>query len=548
MVGPVETTQMMNTPDESSPHDAAPHDEPLDSANVQWLIDAHGARPARQPGEAERPPRSSARRWFVGAAIAGAAAAALYFAVPEVIEFFDTVSTDDAFVAAHVTDVSPRIADIVTEVFVDHDDYVEPGTLLIKLDREPFEVALAEREAALDEARANLAETRANVKAQLARARGNWFRRKNAQEELRRQVAALRSRVAAVRARQSSLKLAQLDHARIAKLAAKGSATRAELDDRVNRLDVARAAVTEAWALVQEARATLGLPPNRENPLKMPGDLEEQQSSVQSAVSDIADALAQVGIPFDLRQLTPDESFEQSLKMDSDEGLEQAFAGIIDRAPATRVAEAALARAEKAWEDARLNLSYTEIRAEIAGYVERRSVHPGNHVRPGQTLLSIRPLAVWIDANFKETQLQYLRIGMPVDLYVDAYPERVFRGRVAGFSPATGAAAALLPPENATGNYIKVVQRLPVRIELAEPNPRQTPLFVGLSVVPAVRFKEPPTGPGAGERLRVLSDPASSDAAQGPAGCAAANSGLRDDGQILVLHSAPPPTAPEDAR
>ncbi|HEX5328084.1 MAG TPA: hypothetical protein VFW75_15565, partial [Acetobacteraceae bacterium] len=137
---------------------------------------------------------------------------------------------------------------------------------------------------------------------------------------------------------------------------------------------------------------------------------------------------------------------------------------------------------------------------------------------------------------------------MPVDLYVDAYPERVFRGRVAGFSPATGAAAALLPPENATGNYIKVVQRLPVRIELAEPNPRQTPLFVGLSVVPAVRFKEPPTGPGAGERLRVLSDPASSDAAQGPAGRAAANSGHRGDGQILVLHSAPPPTAPEDAR
>lgn len=544
----------MNTPDESSPHAPAPdgkspegRDAPLDSASIQWVIDAHGARRA-QPPDVEGAPRSPIRRWLVGGAIAGAVAVALYFAVPEVEEFFSTVSTDDAFVAAHVTDVSPRIADLVTEVFVDHDDYVEPGTLLIKLDREPFEVALAQREAALDEARANLAETRANVKAQLARARGNWFRRKNAQEELRRQVAALRSRVAAVRARESSLKLAQLDHDRIGRLAAKGSATQAELDERVNRLDVARAGLTEAWALVQEARAALGLPPDRENPLDIPDDLEQQQSSIQSAVSDIANALAQVGIPFDLRQLSPEQSFEQWLRMDSDAGLEQALAGIIDRAPATHVAEASLAKAEKAWEDARLNLSYTDIRAEIAGYVERRSVHPGNHVRPGQTLLSIRPLAVWIDANFKETQLQYLRIGMPVDLHVDAYPERVFRGRVAGFSPATGAAAALLPPENATGNYIKVVQRLPVRIELAEPNPRQTPLFVGLSVVPAVRFKEPPTGPGAGERLRILSDPARSDAAHGPAARAAANGRHRGDGRKLVLHSAPPPAATRSPR
>ena len=96
-----------------------------------------------------------------------------------------------------------------------------------------------------------------------------------------------------------------------------------------------------------------------------------------------------------------------------------------------------------------------------------------------------------------------IRIGMPADLYVDAYPHRVFRGRVAGFSPGTGLSESLLPPENATGNYVKVTQRLPVRIELTEPNPDDTPLFAGLSVVPHVRYKESPTGPGAGQRLHT---------------------------------------------
>ena len=93
---------------------------------------------------------------------------------------------------------------------------------------------------------------------------------------------------------------------------------------------------------------------------------------------------------------------------------------------------------------------------------------------------------------------------MPVDLYVDAYPHRVFHGRVAGFSPGTGLSESLLPPENATGNYVKVTQRLPVRIELTEPNPDDTPLFAGLSVVPHVRIKERPTGPGAGQRLHTF--------------------------------------------
>ncbi len=182
------------------------------------------------------------------------------------------------------------------------------------------------------------------------------------------------------------------------------------------------------------------------------------------------------------------------------------------------MALASVERAERQLEDAKLRLSWTEIRSEVAGYVQDRQVHPGNRVEPGQTLLSIRPTYVWIAANYKETQIHDIRIGMPVDLYVDAYPHRVFQGRVAGFSPGTGLSESLLPPENATGNYVKVTQRLPVRIELTEPNPDDTPLFSGLSVVPHVRYKERPTGPGAGQRLHTYGRLRPPDIGEGPAG------------------------------
>ncbi len=112
---------------------------------------------------------------------------------------------------------------------------------------------------------------------------------------------------------------------------------------------------------------------------------------------------------------------------------------------------------------------------------------------------------------------------MPVDIYVDAYPHRVFPGRVAGFSPGTGLSESLLPPENATGNYVKVTQRLPVRIELTMPNPDETPLFAGLSVVPHIRIKDQPTGPGAGGRLHVYGRLRPPDVGEGPTGSRPAN-------------------------
>jgi membrane fusion protein (multidrug efflux system) len=336
-------------------------------------------------------------------------------------------------------------------------------------------------------------------------------------------VATLRARVATLRARESSRWLAQVDQKRIENLVQRGSSTQAELDDRNNRLKMADEEVKAAWAEVQETRAQLGLMPNYDDPLALPKDLEEQQSTVQEAVSDIASSLAQVGIPFDPKDAAQARAFSDFLRPEGGAQTGEGLESVIEQAPTVKVARAGVDRAQRQLDDANLRLSYTEIRSEVAGYIQDRSVHPGNRVQPGQTLLSIRPDFVWVDANFKETQLRYIRIGHPVDLHVDAYPNRIFQARVAGFSPGTGLSETLLPPENATGNYVKVTQRLRVRIELTEPNPADTPLFIGLSVVPHVRYRERPTGPGAGGRLHDPHMTASPDVGAGPAGQQAGN-------------------------
>jgi len=119
--------------------------------------------------------------------------------------------------------------------------------------------------------------------------------------------------------------------------------------------------------------------------------------------------------------------------------------------------------------------------------------------------MAVRSLReIWVDANFKETQLHALRIGQPVDLYVDMYGSRhVFKGRVSGFTMGTGSTLALLPAQNATGNFVKVVQRLPVRIDLQGYDPDKDPLFIGTSVTPYVYIHKPPTGPDAGKFLQA---------------------------------------------
>ena len=168
-------------------------------------------------------------------------------------------------------------------------------------------------------------------------------------------------------------------------------------------------------------------------------------------------------------------------------------------------AEAKLEAANRDLAQAELDLRYCDIVAEIDGVVTSRNVNPGDDVQVGQSLMAIRSLRdIWVDANFKETQLRYLRIGQPADLYVDMYGDRhVFKGRVSGFTMGTGSTLALLPPQNATGNFVKVVQRLPVRIDVEDYDPDKYPLFYGASVVPYVYIHKPATGPDAGKFLQT---------------------------------------------
>jgi membrane fusion protein, multidrug efflux system len=184
--------------------------------------------------------------------------------------------------------------------------------------------------------------------------------------------------------------------------------------------------------------------------------------------------------------------------------LDRYFAQLTTEAPGVKQAEAKLGAANRDLAQAELDLRYCDIVAKIDGVVTRRNVNPGDYVQIGQNLMAIRSLHdIWVDANFKETQLGDLRIGQAADLYVDMYSGRhVFKGRLSGFTMGTGSTLALLPAQNATGNFVKVVQRLPVRIDLEGYDPDKDTLFTGTSVVPYVYINKPPTGPNAGKFLQ----------------------------------------------
>jgi membrane fusion protein (multidrug efflux system) len=143
-------------------------------------------------------------------------------------------------------------------------------------------------------------------------------------------------------------------------------------------------------------------------------------------------------------------------------------------------------------EQAKLNLEYTRITAPVDGRITRKDVEPGDYIQTGQTLFSIVPHDIWVIANFKETQLTHMLPGQPATIRIDAFPGKVFKGHVDSLQAGTGARFSLLPAENATGNYVKVVQRVPVKILFDEPPEVQAAFAPGLSVVPEVNISVVP--------------------------------------------------------
>jgi membrane fusion protein, multidrug efflux system len=451
--------------------------------------------------EKQKPTRR--RKMLLGAAGLVILAAALWFGIPWVQLTLNTVSTDDAYVNSHVTFVAARVRGQVARVLVDDNYRVHKGDLLVQLDKEPFQIAVAIKKADVDTATADLDAAKAKVRGIEAQARSRRWTLQHAVEDVDNQVALLHARVADVDKSKAELTLAQLDFDRAAKLVVTNDVPREVYDRRQAGLLAARADVVAALADVRQIRASLGLPPQPdEGDLgQVPADIDQTFSSVLQAQADLIQSAAQLGVVHSFEE-TP----KQMLAAFEKEGdINSTFARLAADAPDVKQAEANLEVAKRDLDQAELDLRYCDVIAEIDGVITRRNVNPGDNIQVGQSLMAIRSLKeIWVDANFKETQLGDLRIGQPVDLYVDMYGgRRVFKGRISGFTEGTGSTLALLPAENATGNFIKVVQRLPVRIDLENYDPDKNPLFVGTSVVPYVLFKEPPTGPDAGKFLQT---------------------------------------------
>lgn len=477
-----------------------------ESSTVAEPPSASAAVPhASAPASVATPPRRRRRAWRWVVVLLALAAAAI-FGVPWVKRTLNTVSTDDAYVNGRVTFVAPRVPGQVARVLVDDNNRVRKGDLLVQLDRQPYQVKVDIAQAAVAAAEADLMAASAQARATAGQIRSMRFKLDHAIEDVNNQIALLRAKVASLESERAVLAKAQADYDRALPLAQSGAVAVEEVDRRRQEMLVAKANVEAALQNVYQIRVALGLPPKPlqgEDLTKVPADLPQTFSSVRQAQASLIEAASQLGV-VDSFNKTPEQMIADFYLRDPQGDIDRIFEHLLKDAPAVKQAEARLAQTRQRLAQAQLDLSYCDVVAEIDGVITRRAVNPGDNLVTGQRIMALRSLTeVWVDANFKETQLADLRIGQSVDLDVDMYGSHErFKGRISGFTMGTGSTLALLPPENATGNFVKVVQRLPVRIDLIDYDPDLVPLFVGLSVTPRVHIHESPTGPSAGKLLQ----------------------------------------------
>ncbi len=399
-----------------------------------------GVGPGQLPGR-----RRKSRRLIVFLVIA---AALVGVSIPLYRYIVSYESTDDAQIDGYIYPVSARVPGYVLQVTVDDNQFVEKGTVLVKLDPKDYEVAVANAKATLandqassEVARTNVPLTDVNTSSQLSTAQADV---ENAQAGLASAQRQFEAAQAALQQAEANDLKAQDDVNRYKPLAAKDEIPQQQYTQAVDSqkataaaVEAARAsaaaaeqAVTQARARITEAQAALHY-----------AETKPEQVSLQKSRADAADA--------------------------------------------------ATAQAEAALQQAQLNLQYATIAAPVSGIVGQRSVQPGQNVSPGLQLMTIVPLDsenIWVTANFKETQLKYMRPGQPVKISVDTYG-RTYNGRVLNIAGASGALYSLLPPENATGNYVKVVQRIPVKIVFENGQDPRHLLRPGMSVEPKVKVR-----------------------------------------------------------
>ena len=443
--------------------------------------------------------------WIAGAVVL---VLALFEGIPWVVTASRTVSTDDAYVSGHVTFVAARVPGQVVRVLVDDNNRVHRGDLLVQLDKVPYQVKVDIAQAAVGVAQAALVTAQAKVHGLAGLARSEFFDLTHAMEGLNDQVADLHVKVAALQAANATLVKARADFEREQQLYKQQVISAQQFDAYQEAFSVAQARQDQAQQDVYQVRAALGLsqkPAHGDALSDVPPALNQTYSKVKEAQARLMQTAAQLG-SFHSFDQSPNQMLAEFYKRDPSGNIDAILAQILKDAPEVKQAAAKLDEAQANLRQAQLNLSYCDVAAEIDGVVTRRNANPGDQVLAGQGLMALRSLTdIWVDANFKETQLAELRIGQRVELEVDMYgSRRRFQGRVSGFTMGTGSTLALLPPENANGNFVKVVQRLPVRIDLTDYKPDAAPLFIGLSVTPYVYVHEKPTGPDAGRMLQSL--------------------------------------------
>ncbi len=395
-----------------------------------------------------------------GPLIGGVALAIVAIAALVIWHYSGRQSTDDAQVDGHLTPISARVGGTVQKVHVVENQHVEAGAVLVELDPRDYQIAVDRAKADLADAKGNAAAAASGVPITEVSTTSGVRTAAGGVEEAQagigiaeRQVEAARAELVAaearVREKESTATKTARDVERLKGLVAKDEIAHQQYDAAVGAADAARAAADASKSEVKAAEVAIAIAEQRERQAR--GTAAQAQAQLQSTRTGPAEV--------------------QATKARS------------------AVADAKVKQAEAALVQAELNLSRTTIVAPAAGVVSKKAVEPGQVVQAGQPLLAlVSQREVWITANFKETQLKDLRPGQKASVSVDGLG-RDFDGHVDSIAAATGAKFSLLPPENATGNYVKVVQRVPVKIVL---EPGQDPdhrLRPGMSVTPTVFTK-----------------------------------------------------------
>jgi len=369
-------------------------------------------------------------------------------------------STDDAQVSGHVSPVAARVAGTVATVVVNDNQPVTAGDVLVEIDPHDYQLALARAEADLAAAEASASAARTTVPvtsaattSQLDVARTGTTNAEAALHAAEHDVDASRAKLTVAKAKLTEAAAvankASQDLERLRPLVAKDEVSKQQYDAAVSADESARAAVESAQAGIGEAQANLEV--SEAKRLQSEGMVHEAKSEATAALT------------------APEQVATTEAK--------------------AKAADAQVLQARAAVDVAKLNLDRTSVRAPTSGIVSRKSVEVGQIVQAGQPLMALTALeSVWVVANFKETQLDNMRVGQRADVSVDAYGSH-YAGHVDSIAAATGATFSLLPPDNASGNFVKVVQRVPVKIVIDAGQNAAAVLRPGMSVNATVYFK-----------------------------------------------------------